>query len=355
MASSMNGRGRRLSVVQVSPQDDVNSSVLTCCALGDEHARSRLSGRIASPAGHVDPSQSHPMPHPYNRQKRTGTYLESSKQIDYRHARLGTGQALHSPTSAPSQLAGFTPSLPYVRSAARSPSRVSPGRDTRSSPEAEMQSSAPAAERERYVSLAVQARKRGTDTHCTISHDTVRNPFPWPAQTARNPGIPGDHERWGRSVTTSAMTSNSFSEVSHRLAIPGAAHLFEKAAISCNQCRQRKSRCDGVQPNPCSACVKRGTGDECSYVAHVRRRGPGKVKTQETGHESNEMRTEGGETGLRRSFTVDGSQMDEPHGATRRRDDDRGTPGLGAKRLRTASPGGGGPAGAVSEERMQEE
>lgn len=221
-----------------------------------------------------------------------------------------------------------------------------------------MQSSAAGVERERYVSSRCPSKKKGTygDLDCIISHDSFRNPFPWPTQTARNAGVPNDQERWGRSVTTAATSSNSFSEVSHRLAMPSAAHLFEKAAISCNQCRQRKSRCDGVQPNPCSACVKRGAGDECSYVAIVRRRGPGKLKTQEGNHEGgNESRSDFGESGLRRLFTVDDSQMEDYQGTTRGPDVDRGTPGARAKRMRTTSPALRGPASTASEERMHEE
>ena len=189
-----------------------------------------------------------------------------------------------------------------------------------------------------------------------ISHDSLRNPFSWPAQTTRPARVPNDQERWGRCVTTTATTSNSFSEVSHRLGMPSAPHLFEKAAISCNQCRQRKSRCDGVQPNPCSACVRRAAGDECSYVAQVRRRGPGKHKTQEGNHEGgNETRTDFGESGLRRSYTVDGGQVEDQHGIMSRPEDDADTPRAGAKRMRTTSPVQRGPASAVSDERMQEE
>lgn len=192
--------------------------------------------------------------------------------------------------------------------------------------------------------------------NCIISHDSFPNPSPWPTQSTRTAGVPNDEERWARSVATTATTSDSISEVSHRLAMPSAAHLFEKAAISCNQCRQRKSRCDGVQPNPCSACVKRGAGDECSYVAHVRRRGPGKLRTQEGNHEGeSEAKSDLGELGLRRSFTVNDRRMEDQHGASRGADVDRGTAGARAKRMRTTSPVHGEPAGAVSEERAQEE
>lgn len=90
-------------------------------------------------------------------------------------------------------------------------------------------------------------------------------------------------------------------------------------------------------------------------MAQVRRRGPGKAKIQEGHREGNDIGIGSGETGLRRSFTVDGSQMDDQHGATRTRNEEKGTPGPGAKRMRPSSPGVGAPAAAESEEKVRED
>lgn len=49
-----------------------------------------------------------------------------------------------------------------------------------------------------------------------------------------------------------------------------------RTLIACERCRQHKLRCLGG--SPCPACSKRGVGDECTYVAEVRRRGKAKKK-----------------------------------------------------------------------------
>lgn len=52
----------------------------------------------------------------------------------------------------------------------------------------------------------------------------------------------------------------------------------ERQAISCDMCRQRKSKCDGNSRQPCNPCIKKGTEDRCFYATFVRRRGPAKKK-----------------------------------------------------------------------------
>jgi hypothetical protein len=49
----------------------------------------------------------------------------------------------------------------------------------------------------------------------------------------------------------------------------------KRQPISCNNCRLRKLKCDGVPPSSCSTCAKRSGDDPCEYVAFIRRRGPG--------------------------------------------------------------------------------
>jgi len=60
-----------------------------------------------------------------------------------------------------------------------------------------------------------------------------------------------------------------------------------RQAISCNMCRQRKSKCDGNPPYPCGPCTKKGTDDQCQYAQFVRRRGPAKKKGQGSNEDSN--------------------------------------------------------------------
>ena len=60
-----------------------------------------------------------------------------------------------------------------------------------------------------------------------------------------------------------------------------------RQAISCNMCRQRKSKCDGNPPYPCGPCTKKGTDDQCQYAQFVRRRGPAKKKGQGSNEGSN--------------------------------------------------------------------
>jgi len=61
---------------------------------------------------------------------------------------------------------------------------------------------------------------------------------------------------------------------------PRKGRAGERQAISCNMCRQRKSKCDGNPPYPCGPCTKKGTESQCQYAQYVRRRGPAKKKEQ---------------------------------------------------------------------------
>lgn len=90
----------------------------------------------------------------------------------------------------------------------------------------------------------------------------------------------------------------------------------DRQAISCNMCRQRKSKCDGNPPYPCGPCSKKGTEDQCMYATFVRRRGPAKKKEHGSGQGSNSPPHDG-------SYGMDGLQRGNS-GSTRKYDEQGG-------------------------------
>lgn len=107
--------------------------------------------------------------------------------------------------------------------------------------------------------------------------------------------------------------------------------------MSCNQCRQRKTKCDGIKPHPCTACIKRRTADECTYAAVLRRRGPG--KRREGDGEGESIRSDSEVTSSMRPSISDTLHAEDDYDASRRRGDLEPMSGpIGReKRPRTAS------------------
>lgn len=148
-----------------------------------------------------------------------------------------------------------------------------------------------------------------------------------------------DRDRWA-SATPSTLAGNALNAMS--LGPPGlrATPIPDRSTISCNSCRQRKTRCDGNPPQPCGPCMKRGADAECSYAATPRRRVPRKPETTMEAQSFEHPHREGmvaGQSALRRTYTVDSGIPEDRHGVTRRREADMLSPGR-EKRTRTTSP-----------------
>lgn len=107
--------------------------------------------------------------------------------------------------------------------------------------------------------------------------------------------------------TSDSMTPNSK---------PREKRIGERQAISCQMCRQRKSKCDGNPPYPCGPCTKKGTEDQCQYATYVRRRGPAKKKEHGSNEGSNSPPADG-------AYGIDPSRRGKS-GSARKYDDQGG-------------------------------
>ncbi|KAJ9107451.1 hypothetical protein QFC21_000904 [Naganishia friedmannii] len=203
-------------------------------------------------------------------------------------------------------------------------------------------SRAPGAEGARTMTERDAAPNIGAEHH--RSAEAGREPHSWLSQPVNNPQRAPDHERW---MSPSAFTTNNvpFDRPSGSTST-GSSGGWGKVNMSCNQCRQRKTKCDGAKPYPCTACIKRRTEDECTYAATLRRRGPG--KRREGDGEADSVRSDS-EVTIMRSSNNEAPQAEDGYDMSRRRDGMDSVSGAGrGKRMRTDSSvdygvGGSGP------------
>jgi hypothetical protein len=175
--------------------------------------------------------------------------------------------------------------------------------------------------------------------------ETGHGPHSWLSQPINDPQRAPDHERWmSPSVAT---TSNVPFERPSGSTSTSSFRGWGKVNMSCNQCRQRKTKCDGIKPHPCTACVKRRSSDECTYAATLRRRGPG--KRREGDGEADSVRSDSEVSSMRPPVNNEARQAEDSYNMSPRRKAMDSTSSSGReKRPRTASSvdyvaGGSGP------------
>ncbi|KAJ9123280.1 hypothetical protein QFC22_001478 [Naganishia vaughanmartiniae] len=242
----------------------------------DFHARANSTGGAdgASERQHLSP---------------TNTFGAYRADDDTRFARS------HPPIA--SHLAGYVTKPSYVEGSHNRTSRLSGAEGVRGMTE-------------RYAVPTI-----GAEQH--RSAEAGREPHSWLSQPVNNPQRAPDHERW---MSPSAFTTNNASlDRPSGSTSTSSFRGWGKVNMSCNQCRQRKTKCDGAKPHSCTACIKRRTADECTYAATLRRRGPG--KRREGDGETDSIRSDSEVTSSLRPSITDMPQPEDSYDILRRKDD----------------------------------
>jgi hypothetical protein len=126
----------------------------------------------------------------------------------------------------------------------------------------------------------LRGRAEGERDFAGQAYKPTQEPLFWGPLDQGSPAAP-DHSSviGANSNKTPATTSPAATGSQRRRAVDSQSNSNrggKRQPISCNMCRLRKLKCDGVPPAPCTACTKRGSDEQCEYVSYIRRRGPGK-------------------------------------------------------------------------------